>query len=189
MKEGVGVSLAFAGSPLTRISACRPQSSTAAARRASFNASAFKGPVAAPRPKQKTPELSPRGCQFQLIGMRSEVASDAETTLETSAVALPLSRNERAAAQDRPDIPAWCVLSHVLIHQLEVEVQVGDRVPADVRANEPSEGVGRDLAGADGARGREHRSVLTAPLDTADRGFEIGVDGRRPVVLSQHGNG
>src|ERR1700679_1125948 len=187
MKEGVGVSLAFAGSPLTRISACRPQSSTAAARRASFNASAFKGPVAAPRSKQKTPERKLRGCQFQLIGMRSEVTGDAETALETSAGALPRSRYERPAAQDRPDIPAWCVLSHVLIHQLEVEVQVGDRVPADVRANQPSEGVGRDDAGANAPAGgdRAESAALTAPLDTADRAFKIGINGRRPVVLDQ----
>src|SRR6202044_1791415 len=119
--------------------------------------------------------------------MRSEVTGDAETSLEASAVAIPLSRNERAAAHDRPDIPAWRVLIHVLIHQLEVEVQVGDGVPANVRANQPSEGVGRDDAGANAPAGgdRAESAALTAPLDTADRALKIGINGRRPVVLDQ----
>src|ERR1700733_661088 len=120
--------------------------------------------------------------------MRSEVTGDAETALETAAVALPSSGNERAAAVDRSDIPARRILLHVLIHQLEVEVQVGDRVPANVRTNEISEGMRRDEAGAEGARGREHRPVLAGPVNPADGTFEIGVEGRRPVVLDQRRN-
>src|SRR3984957_20139096 len=140
----------------------------------------LRGPLAAPSPNKKTPELSLRGCRFQLIGMRSEVTGDAETSLETAAVALKLSWYERAASQDRPDKRAWCVLLHVLIHQLEVEVQVGDRVPANIRANQIREGVGRDDAGANApGEGRADSAALAAPVDSADRAFEIGVEGRR----------
>src|ERR1700733_13867506 len=121
--------------------------------------------------------------------MRSEVTGDAETALETAAVALKFSWYERAAAQDRPDKRAWCVLLHVLIHQLEVEVQVGDRVPANIRANQIREGVGRDDAGPNApGEGREDSAALAAPVDSADRAFEIGVEGRRPVVLEQRAN-
>ena len=105
---------------------------------------------------KKAPELSLRGGEFQLIGMRSEVTGDAETALEAAAVALPLPGHERAGAQDRPDKRGGPILVHVLIHQLEVEVQVGDRVPANVRADELGDGVGRKDAGADaGERGRQ----------------------------------
>src|SRR5271156_2034092 len=123
--------------------------------------------------------------------MRSEVTSDAETSLEARARALERARNESAGVVDGSNVPARRILLHVLIHQLEVEVQVGDRVPADVRANEPSEGVGRDDAGANAPAGggRAESAALTAPLDTADRAFEIGIDGRRPVVLKQAGHG
>jgi hypothetical protein len=65
---------------------------------------------------QKTPELSLRGCQFQPIGMRSEVTGDAETALETVAVAFPLPRNERAGVEDRPDKRVGSFLADGLIH-------------------------------------------------------------------------
>src|SRR5580698_4203020 len=120
--------------------------------------------------------------------MRSEVTGDAETALEAAAVALPSSGNEGTGVEDRSDVPARRVLLHVLIHQLEVEVQVGDRVPADVRADQVSEGVGRNLAGADGTSWREHRPALVAPVDSTDRGLEIGVEGRGPVMLQQAGD-
>src|SRR5580704_17015995 len=122
--------------------------------------------------------------------MRSEVTRDAETALETAAVALKSSWHERAAAEDRPDVPAWCVLLHVLIHQLEVEVQVGDRVPANIRADQISEGMRRDLAGANAPSesGQAGSAALPAPLNTADRALKIGINGRRPVVLDQSAN-
>src|SRR5580704_7708867 len=97
--------------------------------------------------------------------MRSEVTRNAETALEARTRALPRARNESAGVVDRSNVPAWRVLLHVLIHQLEVEVQVGDRVPADIRANQPSEGVGRDLAGADRAPQAQGRPALVAPVD------------------------
>src|SRR3984957_2212858 len=102
--------------------------------------------------------------------MRSEVTRDAETALETAAVALKRSRHERAAAEDRSDVPAGCVLLHVLIHQLEVEVQVGDRVPANIRANQISEGMRRDEAGANASsdKGQAGSAALPAPPNTAD---------------------
>jgi hypothetical protein len=121
--------------------------------------------------RQKTPELSLRGCQFQPIGMRSEVTGDAETTLEAAAVALPSARNKCATAEDRSDVAARRILLHVLIHHLEVEVQVGDRVPADVRANEISEGMRRDEARADA----ERRPALAGPVDPADRALVNGL--------------
>src|SRR3984957_21016568 len=126
--------------------------------------------------RQKNPGALAPGCQFQLIRRRSEVTGDAETALETVAVAFPLPRNERAGVEDRPDKRVGSFLADGCIHQLEVEVEVGDRVPADIRANEPSEGAGREHAGADAT----HTAVHAAPADSADRAFEIGIDGRGP---------
>ena len=113
----------------------------------------------------KTPELSLRGCQFQLIGMRSEVTGDAETALEARAGALKLvpERTRRCSRWFRM-FPLGASCCHVLIHQLEVEVQVGDRVPADVRANEPSEGVGRDWPVPMAARRRDGADPPLMPL-------------------------
>ena len=122
--------------------------------------------------------------------MRSEVTGDADTALETAAVALPGSRNERAGIEDRPDKRVGSFLADGLIHQLEVEVEVGDRVPANVRANEPSEGVGREDAGANApGGGRADSAAHTAPEDLADGAFKVGINGRRPMVLQQAGNG
>src|ERR1700733_3346905 len=117
--------------------------------------------------------------------MQSEVTGHADTALETAAVPFPGSRNERAGVEDRPDKRVGSFLADGLIHQLEVEVEVGDRVPANIRANEPSKGAGRDDAGADAT----YAAALTAPADSADRAFEIGIDGRRPVVLQQPADG
>ena len=62
---------------------------------------------------------------------------------------------------DCPDIPAGRILAYVLIHQLEVEVQVGDRVPANVRTHQIRERVRRDDARADATpRGREQKPPL-----------------------------
>ena len=102
--------------------------------------------------------------------MRSEVTGDAETTFEASAGALPSSRNERAVAKDRPDIAARRILVRMLIHQLEVEVEVGDRVPADVRANELSVCMGREDAGANAPDAERADSPLillqmTSPIE------------------------
>ena len=89
--------------------------------------------------------------------MRSEVTGDAQTAFEAAADALPLSRDECAVVQHRPDKGARLILGRMLIHQLEVEVEVGDRVPANVRTDEPSGGMGREHAGADGPdAGDEH---------------------------------
>src|SRR5580704_1807710 len=133
----------------------------------------------------KNPGAFAPGLSAPRIGLRSEVTSDADTALETVAVALPGSRNERASVEDRPDKRVRSLLAHGLIHQLEVEVEVGDRVPADIRANEPSEGAGREDAGADAA----HAAVHAAPADPADRALKVGIDGRRPVVLQQPADG
>ena len=80
--------------------------------------------------------------------MRSEITGDADTALKTAAVALPGSRKERASVEDRPDKRGGSFLAHGLIHQLEVEVEVGDRVPANIRPNAPSKRAGRKHAGA-----------------------------------------
>jgi hypothetical protein len=117
--------------------------------------------------------------------MRSEVTGDADTALETAAVALPGSRNERAGIEDRPDKRVGSFLADGLIHQLEVEVEVGDRVPADIRANEPSKGAGREHAGAHAA----HAPIHAAPADPADRALKVGINGRRPMVLQQPADG
>src|ERR1700677_4883943 len=117
--------------------------------------------------------------------MRSEVPGDTDTALETAAVTIPGSWDERAGIEDRPDNRVGFILAHALIHQLEVEVEVGDRVPANIRAKEPSDGMGREDAGADAA----HIAVHAAPVDLADGGFEIGINGRRPVVLKQPADG
>src|ERR1700722_4587597 len=185
MNEGES---AFRRLPLSRISASCTRSSAARGTRASFNVSTLRIGSPAMTPNENPRSFRSGAVGFQLIGMRSEVTGDAETTLETAAVGLPSVREERAGVQDRPDQSAGGILVHVLIHQLEVEVEVGDRVPANVRADQVSEGMGRDNAGADGAAGRKERPVLVAPVDTAARAFEIGVDGRRPVVLDQPAN-
>src|ERR1700722_1172059 len=133
--------------PLSRISAGCPQSSTAAPARASFNASALERPLAAPGPNKKTPELSLRGCRFRLIGLRSEVTGDAETAGETVAVASPVAGHEDRAANtagvvNSAEESARRRLCRPLIHQLEVEVEVGNRVPAQVRADDPAKRAG-----------------------------------------------
>lgn len=46
------------------------------------------------RRQQKAPEPSLRGCQFQPIGMRSEVTGDAEPARETIADPLPGARRQ-----------------------------------------------------------------------------------------------
>ena len=63
------------------------------------------------RPNKKPPELSLQGCQFQLIGMRSEVTGDAETSSKAVADALPAARLEGRTAHaakvvDSADEPA-----------------------------------------------------------------------------------
>ena len=45
---------------------------------------------------------------------------------------------DSASVVDSPEEPARLVLSSSLIHQLEVEVEVVDRVPAKIGADEPS---------------------------------------------------
>ena len=117
--------------------------------------------------------------------MRSEVTGHADTALETAAVAFPGSRNERAGVEDRPDKRVGSFLADGLIHQLEVEVEVGGRVPANIRANELSKGAGRDDAGADAA----YAAVHAAPAESADRALKVGINGRRPMVLEQPANG
>src|ERR1700722_3054352 len=185
--------------PLSRISAGCPQSSTAAATRASFNASALERPLAAPGPNKKTPELSLRGCRFQRIGLRSEVTGDAETASKTVAVASPGAGHEDRAADtagvvNSAEESARRRLRRALIHQLEVEVEVGDRVPAEIRANDPAKRAGREwaLRGLTNQAAR-HPDVAAAahvaPLDAADRAFQIGIDGRRPVVLEKRRDG
>src|SRR3984957_2720633 len=133
----------------------------------------------------KNPGAFAPGLSAPRIGLRSEVTSDADAALETVAVTLPGSRNERASVENRPDKRVGSLLAHGLIHQLEVEVEVGDRVPADIRANEPSEGAGREDAGADAA----HAAVHAAPAAPADRALKVGIYGRRPVVLQQPADG
>src|SRR5580698_7122119 len=179
--------------PLSRISAGCPQSSTAAPTRASFNASALKRPLAAPGPNKKTPELSLRGCRFQLIGLRSEVTGDAETAGKTVTNALPAARLEERAARPAQVVnsakePAWRCLDCALIHQFEVKVQVGDRIPANVGSNNPAKRVRRHRAARGltdkAARQRDAAAAAhVAPVHAEDRSFEIGVEGRRPVML------
>src|SRR5215471_13288621 len=73
--------------------------------------------------------------------MRSEVTGDAEPAGEAVRVAVPIARHEElvrlAPVVDRAEEAARLVLVRALVHQLEVEVQVGDRVPADIGANQP----------------------------------------------------
>src|SRR5208282_3639849 len=103
---------------------------------------------------KKTPELSLRGRQFQPIGLRSEVTGDAETASEAAAVAFPVARGKDLVINIvGPDEAAGLGLVRVLIHQLEVEVEVGDRVPADVGADDP--------------RGRARRYRAVGELDDA----------------------
>src|SRR5271165_5695462 len=154
-----------------------------------------RAPIEVPmRPKRKTPELSLRGSFFHPIELRSEVTGDPETASEAVAFALPCARDEHAVVEDGSDKPAWPVLGGALIHQLEVEVQVGDRVPAEVGADDPAGGVRRyrpvsdELAEAAEARSHEEAGgaaagALVVPLDAADRAQDVGVELRRPVVL------
>src|ERR1700677_3952226 len=145
-------------------------------------------------PAKKTPELSLRGCQFQLIGRRSEVTGDAETARETSADALPTTRHEglvlRAKIFDGSKKPGWRRLDRALIHQLEVEVEVGDRVPAEIRADEPAERARRyraqrSLTNLAARRQGIAAAAHAAPPDAADRPFEIGVELLVEVMLEQ----
>src|SRR5208337_4086823 len=138
------------------------------------------------RRQEKTPELSLRGSSSQPIGLRSEVPGDAETAGEAARGAFPGAWHEDRTAGvaevvDGAEEARRLLLVHLLIHQLEVEVQVGDRVPAEVDAAQPGrrglrqralDGLADAAAEAEDVAAAAH----VAPLEAADRPFEVDVE-------------
>src|SRR5579871_1125242 len=84
-----------------------------------------------PTPKKEKPRSFRSGVLFQPIGWGSEVTGDAEAAGEAARVAVPSRVEVRAAGVaevvHRSDEAGRPILLGALIHQLEVEVQVGDR--------------------------------------------------------------
>src|SRR5271156_6757979 len=101
---------------------------------------------------------------------------------------MPIARHEElvrlAPVVDRPKNSVRSRLIRTLVHQLEVEVEVVDRVPAKVRADQPGRRGGRERAGAgrgEGATDSQEAAAATliAPLQLADRAFEVEIELRR----------
>src|SRR5208337_183205 len=134
--------------------------------------------------KKKPRSFRSGALSFQPIGLRSEVTGDAETAGEAARVAVPVADIEDpAVGVPRPDEAARPVLVRALIHQLEVEVEVGDRIPADVRADDIAPRTLRQRA-VDGLDDRTSRQTQrevaaaahVAPVELAVRALEIHVE-------------
>src|SRR5208337_2610743 len=150
--------------------------------------------------QKDAPELSLRGSVVSVDWLRSEVTGDAETAGEAVRGAMPLAGREDCPANiakiiDRAEEAARPLLVRALIHQLEVEVQVGDRVPADVGADDPAPRTLRQraLGGLDNRTARQPEcesaaATHVAPVELAVRALEIQVELWGEVVLEQRGD-
>jgi hypothetical protein len=113
----------------------------------------------------------------RLIGRRSEVTGDAEAAGEPVADAMPIAGHEDhvrlAPVVDRPEEAVRRRLVRALIHELEVEVQVVDRVPAEVGADQPGRCGGRKRAQGSREDGATDREEVAAAPSTRARQIEL----------------
>ena len=101
--------------------------------------------------KRKAPELSLRGSSFIRSNCDQKRTGDQEAAGEAVRVAMPVVRHEDRAAGaaevvDGPEEAARPVLLRALIHQLELEVEVGDRIPVNRPADDPAGRMARQRA-------------------------------------------
>src|SRR5271170_4679591 len=106
---------------------------------------------------------------------------------------MPRTRDEKTRLGDGPDEAGGRGLVRALVHQLKVEVEVGDWVPAEIRANDPARRGFRQSA-LERLRGAASEAVdvaaaaLVAPQQLADRAFKVRIELRREVVLEYAGD-